>query len=87
MLKDDPRTTDVGLDPERLFQASPEAVVVLRDGVIVRATDRMAALLGADPTGAPIRDLVPDWRDGPDAAVPYDATLDAPDGSTLSVEV
>jgi diguanylate cyclase (GGDEF)-like protein/PAS domain S-box-containing protein len=87
VLKDDPRTTDVGLDPERLFQASPEAVVVLRDGVIVRATDRMAALLGADPTGAPIRDVVPDWRDGPDAAVPYDATLRAPDGSTLSVEV
>jgi diguanylate cyclase (GGDEF)-like protein/PAS domain S-box-containing protein len=78
-----------GLDPrtDALFARAPEALVVLRDDVVERANDRATSLIGADPTGRSIHEVIPDWRDPPGGEVPFDATLRRHDVEDLPVEV
>ena len=70
-----------------LFTFAPEALFVLRGDRMERANARAIAIAGLDPTGRPIRDLVPDWRDPPDGEVPFDAVLHRDDGDDLPIEV
>jgi diguanylate cyclase (GGDEF)-like protein/PAS domain S-box-containing protein len=77
---------DVGLEVERLFQASPEAQFVLRSGRIEAVNDRFVELLGSDPTGAHVREIIPDWGDGAADAATFEAELVCPDGGRLAVE-
>jgi len=78
---------DLGLEAERLFQASPEALFVLRADRIEAVNARFVELLGADPTGDGVRAVIPEWRDGASVATPFEAELCCPEGSTLAVEI
>jgi diguanylate cyclase (GGDEF)-like protein/PAS domain S-box-containing protein len=82
-----PVPVDAGPDAGNLFEASPEAAFVLRDGGIELVNERFIELLGRDATGDPIRETVPDWRDGLEAGVPFEANLRCPDGGSLPIEV
>ncbi|HEX7247466.1 MAG TPA: PAS domain-containing protein, partial [Actinomycetota bacterium] len=87
MSHDGPIPLDLDLEVRRLFQASPEALFVVRAGRIEGVNARLVDLLGSDPTGAAVRDLIPEWRDDPSAAVPYEAALMCPDGDPFPVEI
>jgi diguanylate cyclase (GGDEF)-like protein/PAS domain S-box-containing protein len=87
MLRHDPDSFDAALEPDRLFAAAPEALLVLRGGGIVHANDRAAELLGRDPVGLKIRDLIPAWRDRSDDSAPFEAELTRPGAPALPVEV
>jgi diguanylate cyclase (GGDEF)-like protein/PAS domain S-box-containing protein len=78
-----------GLEPrsDGLFAFSPEALFVVRADLVQAANERAAALAGGDPTGSPVADLIPDWRDPPDGEVPFDALLRRPGAEDLPVEV
>jgi diguanylate cyclase (GGDEF)-like protein/PAS domain S-box-containing protein len=86
MLRHDP-TQAADLDPGRLLHAAPEALIVVLDGRILDANRRMAELACCEPDGRPVRDLIPDWRDAPEDAVPFQATLVVEQGGELPVEV
>jgi diguanylate cyclase (GGDEF)-like protein/PAS domain S-box-containing protein len=86
MLGKDTRPADVVAE-DRLFTAAPEALFVLRGGRIERANHRMADLARRDTGGLPLRELVADWREPPDDAVPFEATLATGDGGELPVEI
>ena len=60
---------------EGLFRLAPEALLVVRGDTIEGGNDRACELIGRDPAGAAVRDLVPDWRVGAELAVPFEATL------------
>ncbi len=77
----------LGFEAGRLFQASPEALLVLRSGRIEVVNDRLVELLGQDPTGADVREAIYGWREGTSATVPFEAALRCSEGSTLAVEV
>ena len=87
MLHDEPARFDVGLDAERVFRAFPEACFVAHDGRIELVTDRLVEILGRDPVGLDVREVIPDWRDGAEASVPFEATMCCPGGDELPVEV
>ncbi len=87
MLRNEPGSVDAALDRGRVFEATPEAVVVLRGNRIEIVTRRMADLAGLDPSGFDVRSVIPDWRDAPDDEVPFEATLRRGDGTDLPVEV
>jgi diguanylate cyclase (GGDEF)-like protein/PAS domain S-box-containing protein len=72
---------------ERLFAAAPEALLVLRGSRIELANARAVALLGADPAGREVGDLLIGWVEGADAAVPFETTLRTADGTELAGEV
>ena len=78
---------DLGLEEERLFQASPEALFVLRADRIEAVNARFVELLGADSTGDDVSAVIPQWRDGASATTPFEAELCCPEGSTLAVEI
>jgi diguanylate cyclase (GGDEF)-like protein/PAS domain S-box-containing protein len=84
---DDRAPFDVGLDADRLFRAFPEACFVAHDDRIEVVTDRMVELLGRDPSGLEIREVIPDWRGGAEASVPFEATMRCPSGDELPIEV
>jgi diguanylate cyclase (GGDEF)-like protein/PAS domain S-box-containing protein len=87
MLRSEPASSVPSLDPGRLFVAAPEALFVLRGDLIALANDRMVAMVGRDPTGLGVRDVIPDWRSGADGTVPFDATLVGRDRNDLPVQV
>jgi len=75
------------VDAARLFAAGPEAMLVLRAGRVLCANERALELAGREIADLSITDVIPDWRDDPDGAVPFEATL-AGDGDTvLPVEI
>jgi diguanylate cyclase (GGDEF)-like protein/PAS domain S-box-containing protein len=77
----------LGLEGARLFEASPEALFVLRGSRIEAVNERFVEMLGHDPTGGDVRETVPDWRDDRPAETPFEAELRCPEGSSLPVEV
>jgi diguanylate cyclase (GGDEF)-like protein/PAS domain S-box-containing protein len=87
MLRHEPGSFDAAFEPDRLFASAPEALLVLRGDGIAYANERATELLGRDPTGLPIRELVPAWRVRPDDATPFEAELTRPDTPGLPVEV
>ena len=76
-----------GLDAERLFAAAPEALFVVRDDRIELANDQAAAFLGCDPVGLDVHDVIPEWLEGADAGIPFEASLRSPGGGELPGEV
>ena len=78
MTHDGPAPVDLSLDAGRLLEAFPEASFVLAGGRIEWVNERFVQLLGHDPTGAGVEDTIPDWRDGLDAEVPFEAALRCP---------
>jgi diguanylate cyclase (GGDEF)-like protein/PAS domain S-box-containing protein len=74
------------LGAEDLLRTAPEALLVVRDGVVAWANDRAAALAGADPTGAAVREMIVGWREAPEDAVPFEAAVGGPHGE-LPVQV
>ncbi len=87
MLHEGSAPFDVGLDAEQLFRAFPEACFVARGGRIELVTDRLIELLGHDPSGGEVNETIPDWREGVDASVPFEAKVRCPGGVELPVEV
>ena len=87
MRVDEPPAAGLDERTDALFALAPEALVVLRDDVIERANGSACSIVGSDPTGRPIRDVIPDWRDPPDDQVPFDATLRREGSEDLPVEV
>jgi diguanylate cyclase (GGDEF)-like protein/PAS domain S-box-containing protein len=83
--QDDPRSSV--LATERFFAAAPEALLVLRGTLIEVANDRAIALLGSDPRGHEVLDVIPGWLEGADGAVPFEATIRRPAGDELAGEV
>ena len=75
-----------GLDADGLLRAAPEALLLVQDGVVTWANDRATSLVGADPSGRPVAELVSGWRGTPEDAVPFDAAIVASQGE-LPVEV
>jgi diguanylate cyclase (GGDEF)-like protein/PAS domain S-box-containing protein len=73
MQRDRARPETVGT--ERLFAAAPEALLVLRGTTVELANERAVALLGVDPTGRQVDELIPGWVEGANAAVPFETTL------------
>jgi diguanylate cyclase (GGDEF)-like protein/PAS domain S-box-containing protein len=78
---------DQGFDLGCVFDASPEALFVLRDDVVELANRRMAECLGADPTGSSILELISDWGDPVSDGEPFQASVRCADGVEVPVEV
>lgn len=70
-----------------LFERAPEALLVVRDGLVERTNDRARELIGLDPSGSPIRETVPDWRGPLDGEVPFDALVRRVGHDDLPVQV
>ena len=70
-----------------MFESFPEASFVLGDGRIEWVNERLTQLLGHDPTGSDVEATIPDWREGLDAEVPFEASLLCPGGGSLPVEL
>jgi len=87
MLDNDPGSSVTGLDPKRLFVAAPEALFVVHDHRIELANDTALALLGCDPTGLDVHDVIPEWIEGADAGLPFEVSLRSPTGGELAGEV
>ena len=87
MREKEPGSSVTGVDPERLFTAAPEALLVVRGHRIELANEAAAAFLGGDPTGLEIREVIADWVEGADAGVPFDATVRTPGRGELAGEV
>ncbi len=60
---------------------------MLVNGRVEAANEGACSLLGLDPAGLPIGDVVPDWRQPPEDEVPFEAMLRRADGAELPVEV
>jgi diguanylate cyclase (GGDEF)-like protein/PAS domain S-box-containing protein len=87
MLENEPRSSVTGLGAERLFAAAPEALFVVRDHRIEFANDQAVTLLGYDPAGHDVLEVIPDWVEGADAGIPFEARLRSPAGGELAGEV
>jgi diguanylate cyclase (GGDEF)-like protein/PAS domain S-box-containing protein len=72
--------------PDGLFAFAPEALFVLRGGLVVAANQQASALAGVDVEGLPIPELIPDWPDPP-GELPFEATLRRAGDDDLPVEV
>ncbi|MGH2679397.1 MAG: putative bifunctional diguanylate cyclase/phosphodiesterase [Actinomycetota bacterium] len=87
MREHEPGSSVTSLGSARLFAAAPEALFVVRDHRIELANEATLAFLGADPLGLDVREVIPDWVEGADAGVPFEATLRSPSGRELAGEV
>ena len=87
MVEKEPAPPIAGLDAERLFAAAPEPLLVVRDHRIELANDQAAAFLGCDPIGLDVHEVIPEWVEGADAGVPFEATIRSPAGGELPGEV
>jgi diguanylate cyclase (GGDEF)-like protein/PAS domain S-box-containing protein len=85
-MKEETRV-ETAIDAARLFAAGPEAMLVLRAGRVACVNERAAELAGRDLEDVDIREAIPDWREGLDEAVPFEAALVRADGSELPVEI
>jgi diguanylate cyclase (GGDEF)-like protein/PAS domain S-box-containing protein len=87
MRENEPGSSVTGVDPERLFTAAPEALLVVRDHRIELANEAAVGFLGCDPAGLEIHEVITDWVEGADAGVPFEATIRSPAGGELAGEV
>ena len=87
MTHDGQAPVALSLEVGRLFESFPEASFVLGDGRIEWVNERLTQLLGHDPTGSDVEATIPDWREGLDAEVPFEASLLCPGGGSLPVEL
>src|SRR4051812_26689472 len=71
---------------DQLFDAAPEALLVVLDERVVTANACAIELIGADPSGTAVGDLIRGWS-GADHSSPLDAELERPDLDDLPVEV
>ncbi|MEA2577626.1 MAG: hypothetical protein QOD78_1214 [Chloroflexota bacterium] len=86
MTRHDPGSLDEAVGAGRLFAAAPEALLVVREGIVTQANERAVELLGHDPTGGSIEDLLPGWAVHSEAE--FEDVLIRQNGSpTLPVEV
>ena len=61
MQNDPSRSSDLGLDVRSLFDAAPEALLVVDEDLILHANAQAVALTGQDPRGSEITDLIQGW--------------------------
>ncbi len=87
MVEKEPRPSVTDIDGERLFEAAPEALFVVRGDRIELANDQTSAFLGCDPVGLDVHEVIPGWVEGADAGVPFEASLRSPVGGELPGEV
>jgi diguanylate cyclase (GGDEF)-like protein/PAS domain S-box-containing protein len=87
VVEKEPAPPITGLDAERLFAAAPEALLVVRDHRIDLANDQAAAFLGSDPVGLDVHEVIPEWVEGADGGVAFEATIKSPAGGELPGEV
>jgi diguanylate cyclase (GGDEF)-like protein/PAS domain S-box-containing protein len=74
-------------DADGLFEAAPEALLVVVDGEVTNANAAAVELIGADPVGRAVTDLLPGWSGAVDP-MPEDAELRRnADDEPLPVEV
>jgi diguanylate cyclase (GGDEF)-like protein/PAS domain S-box-containing protein len=76
---------DPRLDAAVLFDAAPEAMLVITGGIVVRANQRAAELLGDDLLGERIDVLIDGWRR--DGTGPFEAQIAGDGDDHLPVEV
>jgi diguanylate cyclase (GGDEF)-like protein/PAS domain S-box-containing protein len=73
-----------GLETGSLFDAAPEALVLVGDGRVLRANPAAMALSGHDPHGEQIRDLIGGWTTSDE---PFEAILLRTGAEPLPIEV
>jgi diguanylate cyclase (GGDEF)-like protein/PAS domain S-box-containing protein len=76
-----------GLDAARLLAAMPEAVLIVRAEHVAYANEPARALIGDDPTDAPIGLVIDGWRDDASAAIPAFGFLRLTGDTRLPVEI
>ena len=87
MLTHEPGSQHTAPDADRLLAAAPEALLVLRRNDIVFANERAGQLIGRDPAGSALGDVLADPT-GPLATDgPFESVLTRDDGTALPVEV
>jgi diguanylate cyclase (GGDEF)-like protein/PAS domain S-box-containing protein len=86
MLRHEPGSLEGALGGDLLFRAAPEALFVLRGDDVSLANEHGAELVGRDPSGSRVDELILGWSDHA-ASEAFEAALTRDDGSTLPVEV
>jgi diguanylate cyclase (GGDEF)-like protein/PAS domain S-box-containing protein len=85
-MHDEPTPSiDPDLDLSVLFDAAPEAMLVIEGGLVVKANRRALELLGPEPLGERIDVLISGWRR--DGSAPFEAEVPRAEGEPLPVEV
>ena len=84
MLNEPTPSNESGLETGSLFDAAPEALVLVGDGRVLRANPAVTALSGHDPHGQQIRDLIEGWTTEDE---PFEAILLRTGAEPLPVEV
>ena len=84
MQNDPSRSSDLGLDVRSLFDAAPEALLVVDEDLILHANAQAVALTGQDPRGSEITDLIRGWIRTEE---PFEAMLARAHGEPLPIEV
>jgi diguanylate cyclase (GGDEF)-like protein/PAS domain S-box-containing protein len=88
MLRHEPGSVDAALGADRLFAAAPEALLVVRGEVVTQANERAVELIGHDPSGDPIHDLLLGWAAHAQTEAAFEDVLPrADDTQPLPVEV
>jgi diguanylate cyclase (GGDEF)-like protein/PAS domain S-box-containing protein len=88
MLRHEPGSLDEALGADRLFAAAPEALLVVRAELVTQANERAVELIGHDPAGASIHDLLLGWAAHSHAETAFEDSLPRGSGSpALPVEV
>jgi diguanylate cyclase (GGDEF)-like protein/PAS domain S-box-containing protein len=88
MPRHDPGSLDEAVGAGRLFAVAPEALLVVRDGIATQANEAAVELVGRDPTGGSIDDLLPGWAAHAGSEAPFEDVLARGSGSpALPVEV
>jgi diguanylate cyclase (GGDEF)-like protein/PAS domain S-box-containing protein len=84
MQKEPARSNDHVMDVNALFDAAPEALLVVDEELILHANAQATALCGRDPRGAEITDLIAGWIRTEE---PFEATLVRSHAEPLPIEV
>jgi len=84
MLNEPTPSNESGLETGSLFDAAPEALLLVGDGRVLRANPAVTALSGHDPHGQQIRDLIEGWTTEDE---PFEAILLRTGAEPLPVEV
>jgi diguanylate cyclase (GGDEF)-like protein/PAS domain S-box-containing protein len=85
-MLEEPQSLMSRAGPDDLFHVAPEALLVVAQGLVARANTAAVELIGADPVGTPIVDLLGGWSTA-DPSVPFDAELLRKQQESLPVEV